>query len=177
MRGYWKDPETTAETIVDGWLKTGDIGEIGEDGYIRITDRKKDIIVNSGGDNIAPSRVEAAITLEVEIDQAMVHGDRKPYLVGVVVPSDDFVGRWITENGETRQLSELAEDADFNKAIAGVMQRVNARLSQIEKVRRVIVAREAFTTDNAMMTPSLKIRRHKIREVYEDRLDGLYGRG
>jgi long-chain acyl-CoA synthetase len=177
MKGYWRDPETTAATIVDGWLHTGDIGVIEDDGYLRITDRKKDIIVNSGGDNIAPARVEGVITLETEIVQAMVHGDKKPYLVGVVVPSDEFIAEWAGANGKEADLAALSADDDFRAAIAGVMDRVNGTLSQLEKVRRVLVASEAFTTENAMMTPTLKIRRHKIREAYWERLDGLYGRG
>ena len=177
MKGYWRDAETTAATIIDGWLHTGDIGVIEDDGYLRITDRKKDIIVNSGGDNIAPARVEGVITLETEIAQAMVYGDKRPNLVAVVVPSDEFTTEWAKANGAEADLAGLAEDPDFATAIGAVMDRVNAKLSQIEKVRRVTIATEAFTTDNAMMTPTLKIRRHKIREAYWERLDALYGRG
>ena len=177
MKGYWHDQETTAATIVDGWLHTGDIGVIEDDGYLRITDRKKDIIVNSGGDNIAPARVEGVITLETEIAQAMVYGDKRPYLVGVVVPSEEFVNEWAKDNDSPADLAALAGNEDFTRAIAGVMERINAKLSQIERVRRVTIATEAFTTENTMMTPTLKIRRHKIREAYWERLDGLYGRG
>jgi long-chain acyl-CoA synthetase len=177
MKGYWRDAETTAATIIDGWLHTGDIGVIEDDGYLRITDRKKDIIVNSGGDNIAPARVEGVITLETEIVQAMVYGDKRPNLVGVVVPSVEFIAEWSKANGAEADLASLAENPDFAKAIGAVMERVNAKLSQIEKVRRVTIAKEAFTTDNSMMTPTLKIRRHKIREIYWERLDALYGRG
>ena len=177
MKGYWHDQETTAATIVDGWLHTGDIGVIEDDGYLRITDRKKDIIVNSGGDNIAPARVEGIITLETEIAQAMVYGDKRPYLVGVVVPSEEFVSAWAKDNDAPADLAALAGNEGFTGAISGVMERINAKLSQIEKVRRVTVATEAFTTDNTMMTPTLKIRRHKIHEAYWERLDGLYARG
>jgi long-chain acyl-CoA synthetase len=177
MKGYWRDAETTAETIVDGWLHTGDIGVIEDDGYLKITDRKKDIIVNSGGDNIAPARVEGVITLETEIAQAMVYGDKRPNLVGVVVPSDEFITEWAKANDVEAKLASLCENPDFTKAVGAVMDRVNAKLSQIEKVRRVVIATEAFTTDNAMMTPTLKIRRHKIREAYWEKLDALYGRG
>jgi long-chain acyl-CoA synthetase len=177
MKGYWHDQETTAATIVDGWLHTGDIGVIEDDGYLRITDRKKDIIVNSGGDNIAPARVEGIITLETEIAQAMVYGDKRPYLVGVVVPSEEFVSAWAKDNDAPADLAVLAGNEGFTRAISAVMERINAKLSQIEKVRRVTIATEPFTTDNTMMTPTLKIRRHKIREAYWERLDGLYGRG
>lgn len=176
MKGYWRDAETTAATIIDGWLYTGDIGVIEDDGYLRITDRKKDIIVNSGGENIAPARVEGVITLEAELVQAMVYGDKRPNLVGVVVPSDEFIAEWAKANGAEANLAALAENQDFAKAVNAVMDRVNANLSQIEKVRRIIIATEAFSTENAMMTPTLKIRRHKICEAYSERLNALYER-
>lgn len=177
MKGYWLDPETTAQTIVDGWLHTGDVGVVHPDGYIEITDRKKDIIVNSGGDNISPARLEGKLTLEPEIHQAMVYGDKRPYLVAVVVPDPGFVEEWAAGNGRPAELAALCDDEGFRKAVGQAVERVNADLAQIEKIRRFVVAREAFTTDNGMMTPTLKIRRHKIRENYWEQLDALYGRG
>lgn len=177
MKGYWRDPETTAQTIVDGWLHTGDIGVIHPDGYIEITDRKKDIIVNSGGDNISPARLESKLTLASEILQAMVYGDKRPYLVAVLVPDPVFVEDWATENGRSANLETLCDDEAFRKAVGQIVDRVNKELAQIEKIRRFVVAREPFTTENGMMTPTLKIRRHKIRENYWEKLDALYGRG
>jgi long-chain acyl-CoA synthetase len=177
MKGYWKDPDTTAATIVDGWLHTGDIGRIDEDGFIEITDRKKDIIVNSGGDNISPARVEGKMTIEGAIHQAMVYGDKRPALVAVIVPDNEFVENWASENGKTANLEVLRDDEGFKKAVGQVLERINRDLAQIEKVRRFIIAREPFTTDNGMMTPTLKNRRHKIREAYWEELDALYGKG
>jgi len=177
MKGYWRDPDTTAATIVDGWLHTGDIGVIHEDGFLQITDRKKDIIVNSGGDNISPARLESKLTMEQEIAQAMVYGDKRPYLVAVVVPDPGFVDQWAKAAGRPADLAALCDDEDFRKAVGQTVDRVNANLAQIEKIRRFIVASEAFTTDNGMMTPTLKIRRHKIRENYWEKLDALYARG
>ena len=176
MKGYWKDPKATEDAIRDGWLHTGDIGVLEEDGSLRITDRKKDIIVNSGGDNIAPARVEGVITVEPEFLQAMVYGDKKPYLVGVVVPSEAFIEEWCKGEGNKITLSDLSEDKDFNSAVQGVMSRVNSRLSQIEKVRHIIVADEPFTTENGLMTPTLKIKRHKILQNYKQKLESLYRR-
>jgi len=177
MKGYWHDPETTAATIVDGWLHTGDVGTIHPDGYIEITDRKKDIIVNSGGDNISPARLEGKLTAESEILQAMVYGDKRPYLVAVIVPEATFVEEWASQNGRSANLESLCDDDDFRKAFGQAVERVNQELAQIEKIRRFVVAREAFTTENGMMTPTLKVRRHKVRENYWEKLDGLYGRG
>ena len=162
MKGYWADEVATANTIKDGWLYTGDIAEISDDGYISITGRKKDIIVNSGGDNIAPSRVEAMLTIEPEIEQAMVDGDKRPWLVSVIVPSDELV-------------KQFAKDKKgLNAAVQNAVDKANSRLSQIEKVRRFVLADEAFSTENGQMTPTMKARRHVVKEVYGDKIDALY---
>jgi long-chain acyl-CoA synthetase len=176
MKGYWRDAESTARAVVDGWLHTGDIGLMDEDGYIQITDRKKDIIVFSGGDNVSPARVEGFITLQPEIAQAMVHGDKRPNLVAVLVPDPDFLREWAGANGKPNDLAQLATDPELHKTLSAVIDRVNRDLSTLEKVRRFVIAREAFTVDNGMMTASLKIRRHKIKEVYGAALEALYER-
>ena len=160
MKGYWKDQAATNETIIDGWLHTGDLGEIDRDGFISITGRKKDIIVNSGGDNIAPSRVEGMLTIEPEIEQVMVDGDKKPWLSAVVVPSLDVM--------------KLKSSAKIEQTIADAVGRANQRLSKLEQVRRFIIADEAFSTQNGQMTATLKNRRHVLRQVYGERLDALY---
>ena len=174
MQGYWRAEDATAETIKDGWLHTGDIGHFDEDGYLVITDRKKDIIVNSGGDNIAPQRVEGIITLEPEFAQAMVYGDKRPHLVALLVPDTDWLNDWMKANGKSGKLADLAADPDLEKAIAGAMERVNGNLNNIEKVRRFLIADDAFSVDNEQMTPTMKVRRHVIRAVYGDRLEALY---
>ncbi|MGE0253189.1 MAG: long-chain fatty acid--CoA ligase [Alphaproteobacteria bacterium] len=175
MQGYWRQPEQSAEALRDGWVHTGDIGVVDPDGYIRITDRKKDIIVLSGGDTLSPQRVEGALAFEPEVSQAMVVGDRKPHLVAVIVPDQDFVAQWSAANGRSGGLAAIADLHDFHEAIRLAVERANARLQATEQVRRFIIASEPFTIDNAMMTPSLKIRRHKIREIYGARLEALYG--
>lgn len=178
MRGYWNNPEATAQVIdAEGWLHTGDIGEVDDKGYLRITDRKKDIIVNSGGDNISPQRVEGFLCLEPEIAQVMVYGDKRPHLVALVVPDADFATAWARQNGRPADLATLVEDADFRHAISDVIGRVNRTLSPIEKIRRFTLAPEPFSVDNEMMTPTLKIRRHVIRQRYGERLEKLYEGG
>ena len=174
MQGYWENPEATAEVIKDGWLHTGDVGRLDEDGYLEITDRKKDIIVNSGGDNISPQRVEGFLTLEPEISQAMVYGDRRPHLVALLVPDADFAAEWAKAAGQPAELAQVIENDDFQKVIADAVDRVNEGLSNIERVRRFILTPEAFTTDNGMMTPSLKVRRFKVQEAYGEELEALY---
>ena len=175
MQGYWRNQQATDEVIRDGWLHTGDIGEFDDDSYIRITDRKKDIIVNSGGDNVSPQRVEGILTLQPEIAQAMVYGDRKPHLVALIVPDPDFIREWASENNKSGGLADLIDDADLQALIQAAMDRVNGSLSVIEKIRRTRLTAEPFTIENELMTPSLKIRRHKINEIHGEALEKLYG--
>jgi len=160
MHGYWQNPEETKRVLgEDGWLATGDVGHLDEKGRIVITDRKKDLIVNDKGDNVSPQRVEGMLTLQSEIAQAMVYGDRRPYLVAVLVPEAEF-----------------ANQPDLQQRLSKAVDRVNAEVSVIERVRRFIIADDAFTTDNEQLTPSLKIRRHVIKNIYGERLDALYGK-
>lgn len=178
MQGYWGDPEATARTVKDGWLHTADIGRIDEDGYIEITDRKRDLIVVSGGDNVSPQKVEGFLTLEPEIAQAMVIGDKRPFIVALLIPDKEWAQGWAKEKGKPTDLDRLVGDKDFRAAISAAVDRVNRRLSTIERVRQFILSPDAFSLENEMMTPTLKIRRHVIRKVYGDKLDALYeGRG
>ena len=165
MLRYWRDEDATAKTIVDGWLHTGDIGHIDERGRIVITDRKKDIIVNDKGDNIAPQR---------EIAQAMVSGDKRPYIVALIVPDADWAFEWAKANDEHFDMAALQQLPAFRAAMRQAIDRVNAELSVVEKVRQFAFADEGFTIDNGMLTPSMKIRRGPIREKYQPRLDALY---
>jgi long-chain acyl-CoA synthetase len=182
MHGYWRNEAETARTLkVDPadptgapWLHTGDIGYLDAKGRIVITDRKKDMIVNDKGDNIAPQKVEGMLTLQPEIAQAMVSGDKRPYVVGLIVPDAEWALEWARANGEKFDLKALQELPAFRNAVRAAVDRTNADLSVIEKVRQFAFADEAFTIDNEEMTPSMKIRRHKIRERYQERIDGLY---
>ena len=174
MLGYWRNKPETARTIVDGWLHTGDIGHFDEAGRIKITDRKKDMIVNDKGDNVAPQKIEGMLTLQPEISQAMVVGDRRPYLVALIVPDAEWAVEWARANGENFDVKELQDLPAFRNALRAALDRVNKEVSVVEKVRQFAFADEAFSIENEEMTPSLKIRRHKIRERYGARLDGLY---
>src|SRR5260221_2445243 len=130
MKGYWNDPEATARTLQDAWLHTGDIGELDGDGYLKITDRKRDFIKNSGGDMISPARVEGYLTLEKEIAQAMVFGGRRPYLVAVIVPDGEFLAGFAKSQGcDADDLAALAGDAALHKALGEAVSRGNDRLA------------------------------------------------
>ncbi|MEM7197526.1 MAG: long-chain fatty acid--CoA ligase [Pseudomonadota bacterium] len=157
MKGYWGDEEATKQVIKHGWLHTGDIGKF-DDGHLVITDRKKDIIVNSGGENIAPQRVEGILSLAAEIQQVMVYGDTHPFLVAVIVPDYDAIGK---EDPQTAIIQAVQKGADNG-------------LYPHERVRKFVIADGPFTIADGLMTPSMKIRRHKILEIYKSRLDALY---
>jgi long-chain acyl-CoA synthetase len=159
MHGYWRNPEETERVLRDGWLATGDVGHFDKKGRIVITDRKKDILVNDRGDNVSPQRIEGMLTLQGEIAQAMVYGDRRPHFVALLVPDPD-----------------IASAPDVHQRLQKAVDRVNADLSVIEKVRRFVTADEPFTIENEQLTPSMKIRRHVISKVYGERLDALYKR-
>ncbi len=174
MQGYWQNNAETKRTLIDGWLHTGDIGHLDDKGRIVITDRKKDMIVNDKGDNVAPQKIEGMLTLQNEIAQAMVAGDKRPYLVGLIVPDAEWALEWAQKNDEKFDMSALQDLPAFRSAVRAALDRVNKNVSVVEKVRQFEFADEPFSIENEEMTPSLKIRRHKIRERYQPKLDGLY---
>jgi len=155
MLGYWNKKEETEKVIIDGWLHTGDIGEIDpEDGYLKITDRKKDIIVSAGGDNISPAKIENMITNALEIDQCMVYGDKKNYLVALIVPNKEF----------------LKEKEKINS----VIEKINKKLTLVEKIKKIQLIDENFSIENGLLTPTMKVKRKKVTEKYKKELENLY---
>jgi long-chain acyl-CoA synthetase len=183
MHGYWRNEAESARVLIPDpaepdkgpWLHTGDIGHIDDAGRIVITDRKKDLIVNDKGDNVSPQRVEGMLTLQPEIMQAMVYGDKRPHLVGIIMPDPEWMGEWAEANGLPTDYALLREHEKFRAAVRAAIDRVNDQVSVIEKVRKFDFADEAFSIENEQMTPSLKIRRHVLRDVYGKRIAGLYG--
>ena len=154
MLGYWNNKEATEQTIKDGWLHTGDIGEFDEDNYLKITDRKKDIIVSLGGDNIAPSKIENLLTLSPEIEQACVFGEQKNYIAALLVL-----------NSESK-----SSDEDIRRYI----DEVNKDLTQPEKIKKFIFIDEPFSIENNLMTPTMKVRRHEVQKKYQNQIDQLF---
>jgi long-chain acyl-CoA synthetase len=174
MRGYWRDETSTRQVLRDGWLHTGDVGVIDPDGFLQITDRKKDIIVNSGGDNVAPQRVEGVITLQPEIAQAIVYGDGRPHLVALVVPDSEFAKTFAKQHKLKPDLGELAQHKDFERVIGEAVARANEHLSVIERVRHFRLMPEPFTIEKGTMTPTLKLRRQMIYQVHKDLFESMY---
>ena len=154
MLGYWNNKEATEQTIKDGWLHTGDIGEFDEDNYLKITDRKKDIIVSLGGDNIAPSKIENLLTLSPEIEQACVFGEQKNYIAALLVLSSE----------------SKSSDEDIQRYI----DEANKDLTQPEKIKKFIFIDEPFSIENNLMTPTMKVRRHEVQKKYQNQIDQLF---
>ena len=174
MQGYWRDEEATAQALKDGWLHTGDIGLLDDDGFLQITDRKKDIIVNSGGDNLAPQRVEGVLLLQPEIGQAIVYGDRRPHLVALLVPDADFARSWARARRLAPDLAALASNPEFQGALGEAVRRANQSLSVLERVRHFRLLAEPFSIENGMMTPTLKLRRQVIYRTHCELFESLY---
>ena len=152
MLGYWNMQKETDDVIKNDWLHTGDIGEITKEGNLKITDRKKEIIVNLGGDNISPSKIENLLCLNENIKQSFVYGDKKNYLVALIV----------------------SESQENKKEIEFYIENLNKSLALVEKVKKFILIQEEFTIENGMLTPTLKLKRKKILEKYKNDLEKLY---
>ncbi len=175
MHGYWRNEAETTRAVQDGWLHTGDIGHLDAKGRLVITDRKKDIIVNDKGENVSPQRIEGMLTLQPEIIQAMVSGDKRPHLVGLIVPDPEWAVEWAQASDIAYDLKSLCDLPAFRGAVMAGVDRVNKALTSTEKVRKIVLIPDAFSVENEMMTPSLKIRRHIIRKHHGERVDALYG--
>ena len=154
MIGYWNNPEETNKVLKDGWLHTGDIGEF-DNNYLKITDRKKDIIITPGGDNISPVKIENDLLKLNFVEQVLIYGDNRPYLIALIVLSAD-------------------QKNLLGNSIQEYIEKVNKNLSKIEKVKKFIIINEQFTIENGMLTPTLKIKRYKVIEKYKDEIEKLY---
>jgi len=155
MLGYWNKKEDTEKVLKDGWLYTGDIGEIdSENGYLKITDRKKDIIVSAGGDNISPAKIENQLTNSPAIDQCMVYGDGKNYLVALIVPNKDF-------KGQKEKINEIVDE-------------INKNLTLLEKIKKFHLINESFSIENCLLTPTMKVKRNKVIVKYKNILESFY---
>ncbi|NWF38970.1 long-chain fatty acid--CoA ligase [Mariprofundus sp. NF] len=175
MPGYWKNKKATKESLIDGWLHTGDIGEFDADGYLKITDRKKDIIVNSGGENIAPQRIEGLLIGDAEIEQVVVYGDQKPYLVALVIPNPEACKAWAVQQGlpET-DWAHLCDSDIFKKHLQTKISTMLKPLNPFEQVRRIHLLHKPFTIESGLMTPTMKIKRRKVYDQYGEILESLY---
>jgi long-chain acyl-CoA synthetase len=175
FQGYFKDPEATAEVLGDdGWLRSGDIAEIDGDGFILITDRKKDIIVTAGGKNVAPQNLENDLKTSKYVSQAMVVGDRRPYIAALITLDPEAVPAWAAERGLPTDLEGLARSEEVRELIQGVVDEVNADRSRYEQIKRFAILPRDFTMEDDELTPTLKLKRRIVADHFGDDLEGLY---
>jgi long-chain acyl-CoA synthetase len=173
--GYFKDPEATAAVLdEEGWLKTGDIGHLDEDGFLYITDRKKDILVTAGGKNVAPQNLENDLKTSRYVSQALVVGDRKPYVAALVTLDPAELGGWAAEHGLGGDMAELAGDPRVHDLVQGIVDDVNRERSRFEQIKRFTVLPRDFTMEHGEVTPTLKLRRRTVIEHFGSEIDSLY---
>ena len=174
-QGYFKKPEATAEVFrADGWFATGDIGRIDEDGFLFITDRKKDLIVTAGGMNIAPQNIENDLKTSKWVSQALVVGDRKPYVGALITLDEPEIQKWAEEQGIDGDLETLARDERVRSLIQEVVDEANRERSRYEQVKRFAILSRDFSMEHGEVTPTLKLRRRAVSEHFADELQALY---
>jgi long-chain acyl-CoA synthetase len=177
MKGYYKlDTETKEAIDENGWLHTGDIAKIDAEGYISITDRKKEIIVLSGGKNISPAYVESKLTADKFISQACVIGDRKKHLAALVVPDYENLADFLSENKlDPKNANELAKSQPLRQLVQARIREINKQLSDVEAIAAFTIVPQPFTQENGELTPSLKVRRKVVQAHFKDQIDSMYG--
>ena len=175
FQGYYKDPEATAEVLgADGWLRSGDIAEIDPDGFIVITDRKKDIIVTAGGKNVAPQNLENDLKASKFVSQAMVVGDRQPYIAALITLDPESLPAWAAERGLPADMDSLLQSDAVRELVQGIVDEVNADRSRYEQIKRFAILPRDFTMDDDELTPTLKLKRRVVAEHFASELEGLY---
>ncbi len=175
FRGYYKNEKATNETIVDQWLHTGDIGRIDEDGFLFITGRKKDIIITAGGKNITPANLENWLKQDQYISQAVVYGDRRPYLTALITLDPESIGPWAEQQGlDTTDPAELANRDEVRAMVQKTVDQVNSRVGPVEQIKKFTILPHDLTQETGELTPTLKVKRNIVYEKYASELDRMY---
>ncbi len=176
FREYWRNPQATKDTFTeDGWLMTGDLGSLDEDGYLSITGRKKDIIITAGGKNLAPANLENDLKQSRWISQAVMYGDRRPYPVALITLDPETVLPWAAENGLPEDIAELANHEQIRGMIQAELDRANAKYAQVEQIKKFALLDHDLTQESGALTPTLKLKRNVVHERYADLFEELYG--
>ena len=181
FQGYYKNDDATKETLEDGWLHTGDLGRLDEDGFLYITGRKKDIIITAGGKNITPANLENWLKQNQYISQAVVYGDRRPYLTALITLDPEEIADWAKEQGiETTDPVELSGRDEVRAMVQETVDGVNARVGPVEQLKYFTLLPHDLSQETGELTPTLKVKRNVVYEKYADALDAMYpssGRG
>ena len=175
FREYWKNPEATADTFTeDGWLHTGDLGQLDDEGFLRITGRKKDIIITAGGKNLTPANLENDLKQSRWVSQAVMHGDRRPFPVALVTLDEEEIVPWAKERGLPTDLTALAATPEVRELIQGELDRANAKYAQVEQIKKFVILDHDLSQATGELTPTLKVKRNIVNEKYADLFEAMY---
>jgi long-chain acyl-CoA synthetase len=179
LRGYWRNPEATAEAIVDGWFHSGDIGELDKDGFLQITGRKKELLVTAGGKNVAPAPIEDPLRANPLIGQAVVIGDHKPFIAALISLDSEMLPIWLANNGgdKTMTVAQAAKSQIVLDEVQRAIDAVNATVSKAESIRKFVIIETELTEESGHLTPSLKIKRAQVMKDFAPVVDDIYGNG
>jgi len=175
FQGYFKNPEATQETLKDGWLHSGDVGELDENGYLRITDRKKDLIITAGGKNIAPQNIENQLKFSPYINDAIVIGDGRKYLTALIMIDEDNVVKYAQDNRiPFTTYSDLSKNSEIKRLITKEVEKVNRTMASVETIKKFTIFDKRLDQEDGELTPTMKVKRKYINEMYRDIIESMY---